>query len=70
MRLPQPDLKRLQDKYKGKTDQLSRQAMAREQMALYKQHWFVTDPLKDGQGWQSIHCDESGNGRRTGSDVG
>ncbi|WP_441867274.1 membrane protein insertase YidC [Pseudarthrobacter sp. TAF60_1] len=34
----QPDLKKLQDKYKGKTDQLSRQAMAQEQMALYKDH--------------------------------
>lgn len=38
MRLLQPDLKRLQDKYKGKADQLSRQAMAQEQMALYKKH--------------------------------
>lgn len=38
MRLLQPDLKRLQEKYKGKTDQLSRQAMAQEQMALYKKH--------------------------------
>ncbi|WP_082506754.1 membrane protein insertase YidC [Arthrobacter sp. Leaf337] len=38
MRLLQPDLKKLQDKYKGKTDQLSRQAMAREQMELYKKH--------------------------------
>jgi YidC/Oxa1 family membrane protein insertase len=38
MRLLQPDLKKLQDKYQGKTDQLSRQAMAQEQMALYKQH--------------------------------
>ncbi|MCO4256885.1 membrane protein insertase YidC [Pseudarthrobacter cellobiosi] len=43
MRLLQPDLKRLQDKYKGKTDQLSRQAMAQEQMALYKEH--RTNPL-------------------------
>ncbi|BAS10346.1 membrane protein insertase YidC [Arthrobacter sp. Hiyo4] len=43
MRLLQPDLKRLQDKYKGKTDQLSRQAMAQEQMALYKEHG--TNPL-------------------------
>lgn len=31
-----PELKKLQAKYKGKTDQLSRQAMAQEQMALYK----------------------------------
>jgi YidC/Oxa1 family membrane protein insertase len=38
MRLLQPDLKKLQDKYKGKTDQLSRQTMAQEQMALYKKH--------------------------------
>nr|WP_268747791.1 membrane protein insertase YidC [Arthrobacter sp. SPG23] len=38
MRRLQPDLKKLQDKYKGKTDQLSRQAMAQEQMALYKEH--------------------------------
>jgi len=38
MRLLQPDLKKLQEKYKGRTDQLSRQAMAQEQMALYKEH--------------------------------
>jgi YidC/Oxa1 family membrane protein insertase len=38
MQLLQPDLKKLQDKYKGKTDQLSRQAMAQEQMAMYKKH--------------------------------
>jgi YidC/Oxa1 family membrane protein insertase len=38
MQLLQPDLKKLQDKYKGKKDQLSRQAMAQEQMALYKTH--------------------------------
>ena len=38
MRLLQPDLKKLQEKYKGKTDPLSRQAMAQEQMALYKTH--------------------------------
>ncbi|BCW72405.1 hypothetical protein NicSoilB8_34490 [Arthrobacter sp. NicSoilB8] len=38
MRLLQPDLKNLQEKYKGKTDPLSRQAMAQEQMALYKKH--------------------------------
>jgi YidC/Oxa1 family membrane protein insertase len=38
MRLLQPDLKKLQDKYHGKTDALSRQAMAQEQMALYKKH--------------------------------
>ncbi|MGY4540687.1 YidC/Oxa1 family membrane protein insertase [Arthrobacter sp. UYNi723] len=43
MRLLQPDLKRLQEKYKGKNDQLSRQAMAQEQMALYKEHG--TNPL-------------------------
>src|SRR5688500_7039106 len=38
MQLLQPDLKKLQDKYKGKKDQLSRQAMAQEQMTLYKTH--------------------------------
>src|SRR6476619_5789791 len=38
MQLLQPDLKKMQDKYKGTTDQLSRQAMAQEQMALYKKH--------------------------------
>jgi YidC/Oxa1 family membrane protein insertase len=38
MRLLQPDLQKLQDKYKGKTDPLSRQAMAQEQMAIYKEH--------------------------------
>lgn len=39
----QPDLKKLQEKYKGKADQLSRQAMAQEQMALYKKHG--TNPI-------------------------
>jgi YidC/Oxa1 family membrane protein insertase len=43
MRLLQPDLKKLQDKYKGKSDPLSRQAMAQEQMALYQKHG--TNPL-------------------------
>src|SRR3990170_7433063 len=38
MRLLQPDLQKLQEKYKGRTDQLSRQAMAQEQVALYKEH--------------------------------
>ena len=38
MQLLQPVLKKLQEKYKGKTDQLSRQAMAQEQMAMYKKH--------------------------------
>src|SRR4029453_7572838 len=38
MQLLQPDLTKLQTKYKGKTEQLSRQAMAQEQMALYKKH--------------------------------
>lgn len=38
MRLLQPDLKELHDRYKGRTDQASRQAMAQEQMALYKKH--------------------------------
>jgi len=43
MRQLQPDLKKLQDKYNGRTDSLSRQAMAQEQMALYKKHG--TNPL-------------------------
>ncbi|KLU08202.1 membrane protein insertase YidC [Kocuria sp. SM24M-10] len=34
----QPEMAKLQAKYKGKKDQLSRQAMAQEQMELYKQH--------------------------------
>src|SRR3954463_6073517 len=38
MQALQPDLHKLQQKYKGKTDQLSRQAMTQEQMALYKRH--------------------------------
>ncbi|MCW1248655.1 membrane protein insertase YidC [Acaricomes phytoseiuli] len=38
MQALQPEMKKLQQKYKGKTDQLSRQAMAQEQMALYKDH--------------------------------
>ncbi|WP_207343747.1 membrane protein insertase YidC [Arthrobacter sp. E3] len=38
MQALQPDMKKLQAKYKGKTDQLSRQAMGQEQMALYKEH--------------------------------
>ncbi|MDQ0731289.1 YidC/Oxa1 family membrane protein insertase [Arthrobacter sp. B1I2] len=38
MRLLQPDLKELQERYKGRTDPASRQALAQEQMALYKKH--------------------------------
>ncbi|MDQ0673801.1 YidC/Oxa1 family membrane protein insertase [Pseudarthrobacter siccitolerans] len=38
MRLLQPDLMKLQEKYQGKSDAVSRQAMAQEQMALYKKH--------------------------------
>ncbi|MCD1144398.1 membrane protein insertase YidC [Kocuria sp. LUK] len=34
----QPEMAKLQAKYKGKKDQLSRQAMAQEQMELYKKH--------------------------------
>ena len=34
----QPDLQKLQKKYKGKTDRDSREKMAKEQMALYKKH--------------------------------
>ena len=38
MRLLQPELKKLEDKYRGNKDPLLRQAMAQEQMALYKEH--------------------------------
>lgn len=34
----QPELKKIQDKYKGKRDQFSQQAMQQETMALYKRH--------------------------------
>lgn len=43
MQLLQPELMKLQAKYKGKTDTFSRQAMGQEQMALYKKHG--TNPL-------------------------
>ncbi|WP_336660100.1 membrane protein insertase YidC [Leucobacter sp. USHLN153] len=33
-----PEMKKIQDKYKGKKDQFSREAMSRETMALYKKH--------------------------------
>lgn len=36
MQLIQPEIKKIQEKYKGKTDQASKEAMAREQMDLYK----------------------------------
>lgn len=38
MYLIQPDLQKLQKKYKGKTDRESRERMAKEQMELYKKH--------------------------------
>lgn len=38
-----PELKKIQDKYKGKKDQLSREAMSRETMALYQRTG--TNPL-------------------------
>jgi len=38
-----PQLKKIQDKYKGKKDQFSREAMSRETMALYKKTG--TNPL-------------------------
>jgi len=34
----QPEMKKIQAKYKGKSDQFSREAMSRETMALYKKH--------------------------------
>ena len=38
-----PEVKKIQEKYKGKKDQLSREAMNRETMALYSKH--KTSPL-------------------------
>lgn len=38
MQSMQPEIRKLQEKYKGKKDQLSRQAMAMEQQALFKEH--------------------------------
>lgn len=37
MQLIQPEIKKIQEKYKGKTDQASRQAMTQETMALYRE---------------------------------
>src|SRR5919202_1656713 len=37
MQLIQPQVKKIQEKYKGKTDTASRQAMTQETMALYKE---------------------------------
>lgn len=33
-----PELKKIQDKYRGKSDQFSREAMSRETMEMYKKH--------------------------------
>lgn len=38
MQIIQPELQKLQGKYKGKKDQVSRQAQSEEMMALYKKH--------------------------------
>ncbi|WP_029089736.1 membrane protein insertase YidC [Brevibacterium album] len=38
MQMIQPEIQRLQKKYKGKKDQFSRQAMVEEQQALFKKH--------------------------------
>lgn len=38
MQVVQPELRKLQQKYKGKRDQLSQQAMLAEQRALFKKH--------------------------------
>jgi YidC/Oxa1 family membrane protein insertase len=37
LQLLQPEIKKIQNKYKGKTDQASKQAMTQETMALYKE---------------------------------
>lgn len=38
MQVIAPDLRKIQDKYKGKKDQASREAMTKETMALYSEH--------------------------------
>ncbi|WP_371177335.1 membrane protein insertase YidC [Buchananella felis] len=38
MQIMQPELKKLQEKYKGRKDPASKQAMQQEMMALYKKH--------------------------------
>ena len=38
MQMIAPDLRKIQDKYKGKKDQASREAMTKETMALYSEH--------------------------------
>ncbi|MBL8930730.1 MAG: membrane protein insertase YidC [Kineosporiaceae bacterium] len=43
LQLLQPEMKKIQQKYKGKSDQASKEAMTREMMALYKHHG--TNPL-------------------------
>jgi YidC/Oxa1 family membrane protein insertase len=43
LQLLQPEMKKIQEKYKGKSDQASRQAMAQEQMELYRKNG--TNPL-------------------------
>ncbi|MFN8080179.1 MAG: membrane protein insertase YidC [Kineosporiaceae bacterium] len=43
LQLLQPEMKKIQAKYKGKSDQASKEAMTREMMALYKHHG--TNPL-------------------------
>lgn len=38
LQLIQPEIKKVQEKYKGKSDSASRQAMTQETMALYREH--------------------------------
>src|SRR5690606_32069308 len=38
MQMLQPEMQKIQKKYKGKTDPASREAMSRETMALYRKH--------------------------------
>jgi YidC/Oxa1 family membrane protein insertase len=38
LQLLQPEMKKIQEKYKGKSDQASKEAMTREMMALYRHH--------------------------------
>ena len=43
LQLLQPEMKKIQEKYKGKSDQASKEAMTKEMMALYRHHG--TNPL-------------------------
>ncbi len=55
----QGDMAKLQEKYKGKKDQLSRQAMAQEQMEMYRKHGTcpsAPEPSPGGRAGPSCPC--------------